>query len=81
MCASEVLGISKKEINLIYTNLPINSIIDIDLKPEEICSYLNIEPNYLLGKILHKLEYDIIMNNVPNKKEILLERISDYINE
>lgn len=47
MCASEVLGISKKEINLIYTNLPINSIIDIDLKPEEICSYLNIEPNYL----------------------------------
>ena len=80
-CASEVLGISKKEINLIYTNLPINSIIDIDLKPEEICSYLNIEPIYLLGKILHNLEYDIIMNNVPNKKEILLERISDYINE
>lgn len=77
-CAADILGISKKEINLIYTNLPIKGIIDINLKSEEICKLLNIKPGKTLGEIIHILEKEIVLGLIENDKEVLVERLSEY---
>lgn len=77
-CAADILGISKKEINLIYTNLPIKGIIDINLKSEEICNILNIKPGKLLGDILHTLEKEIVLGSLENERDKLIERLSEY---
>ncbi len=67
--AAENLGIPKKEINLIYTNLPIKGIIDINITSEEICKLLSIMPSKYLGDIIKRVEKEIIEGNIKNENE------------
>ena len=78
MCAGKLLGIPKEKINLIYTNLPIKSIIDIDIKSEEVSSVLGIKPGKKLGEVLHILEYEIVSEKLDNKHDLILERLSEF---
>lgn len=78
MCAGKLLGIPKEKINLIYTNLPIKSIIDIDIKSEEVSSVLGIKPGKKLGEVLHILEYEIVSGKLDNKHDLILERLSEF---
>lgn len=73
--AGDILGLDKKELNLIYTNLPIKGIIDIDIKNDEICSILKIKPSKKLGIILKILEKEIIEGTLINKKEEIVKRL------
>ena len=61
-----------------YTNLPINSIIEINIKSEEVLSLLNIKPGRELGNILHKLEKEIVTGKLKNEKESIIERLKSY---
>lgn len=76
--AADILKINKKELNLIYTNLPIKGIIDIRVKPEDICSYLNITPGEKLGKILKMLEYEIVTGTLKNEKKEIIKRLDQF---
>ena len=73
--AAEILGKDTKKINLMYTNLPIKGIIDINIKSEEICKILDIKPSENLGKILKVLEKEILNNKLKNEKEEIIKRI------
>lgn len=75
--AGEILGIDKKELNLMYTNLPIKGIMDIEIKSEEICDILKIKPSKKLGSILKNLEKEIINGNLQNKKEDIVKWLID----
>ena len=75
--AAEILKINKNKINFFYTNLPIKGIIDIDIKSEEICEYLKIKPNKELGKIIKRIEYEIIMGNLKNNKKEILKKLEE----
>lgn len=76
--AALVLNIPLEKINLMYTNLPINSIIEINIKSEEVLSLLNIKPGRELGSILHKLEKEIVTGKLKNEKESIIERLKSY---
>ena len=76
--AALVLNIPLEKINLMYTNLPINSIIEINIKSEEVLSLLNIKPGKELGNILHKLEKEIVTGKLKNDKESIIERLKSY---
>lgn len=76
--AALVLDIPLEKINLMYTNLPINSIIEINIKSEEVLSLLNIKKGKQLGTILHKLEKEIVTGKLNNNKEDIIERLKSY---
>ncbi len=75
LVSAEILGISKKNINYLYTNLPIKGIIDINITSEEICEYLSIEPSKELGNIIKTLEKEILEGSLINDKEIIKNRL------
>lgn len=75
--AAEILKIDSKELNLIYTNLPIKGIIDIEINCEEICNLLNIKPGKELGLILKSLEKEIIEGKLQNKKKDIIKWLKD----
>lgn len=75
--AGDILGLDKKELNLIYTNLPIKGIIDIEIKSEEICDILNIKPSKLLGNIIKRIEQEIIEGNLKNTKQDIIKWLKD----
>ncbi len=73
--AALILGIDKKEINLLYTNLPIKCIIELNVTPKEVCEILNIEPSKELGNILKTIEKEVIEGKLKNEKQELIKRI------
>lgn len=75
MCAGEILGISKEKVNLMYTNLPIKSIMDLDISSEEVMSYLGIGPGKELGIILNTIEMEVVSGKLKNRKVDILERL------
>lgn len=75
MCAGEILGISKEKVNLMYTNLPIKSIMDLDISSEEVMSYLGIKPGKELGSILNTIEMEVVSGKLKNRKVDILERL------
>ena len=62
-------------LNKTYHDLPIHSRKDIDIKPNEIATLLNKEPEDYLKEIMIDLEKQILYNKLPNKKE----KIKQYI--
>ncbi len=77
LIAADILGIDKKEINLLYTNLPIKGIIDLNITTDEICEILNITPSYKLGKILKIIEKEVIEGKLKNKKEDIINKLKN----
>lgn len=75
--AADILDIDKKELNLIYTNFPIKSIMDIDISSNEICEFLNIEPGEKLGNVFKTLEYEIVSGLLKNEKEEIKKSLSE----
>lgn len=73
--AGNILGISKKNINLMYTSLPIKGIIDINIKSEEICEILGIGPSKKLGIIIKVLEREIVEGRIENTYEKIKEKL------
>lgn len=73
--ASEIKGVSKKELNEIYLNMPIHSKLDIKLKPEDICNILKKEPGRFIRDILNDVEDKILNEEIVNDEESL----KDYL--
>ena len=71
----EIKDIDKKIINQKYNDLPITNKKEIDISAKEICDLLNKKPNSFLKQIIEDLEYNIVVKNIENKKEVL----KDYI--
>ena len=61
-----------------YTNLPINSIIEINITSEKICDVLNITPGKELGTIWKLLEKEIVNGKLINEEEKIIERLRWY---
>ena len=70
-----IKGISYKDINNIYGDLPIHSKNDINIKAMDIAKILNREPGNYLSDILVDIEREIIMGNIDND----YENISKYV--
>ncbi len=62
-------------LNEIYNNLPIHEKKEIDIKGEEISNILSRNPGLYLKEIINNLEKEIILGNIPNKKEKIIEYI------
>lgn len=75
MNAALILKKNPKRINKIYTSLPINGIIDIEITCDEICEILNIRPSSKIGEIYSILEHQIIDGKLKNEKKTLKEYI------
>lgn len=78
MIAGEILGIDKSIINEIYKNLPIKNIKDINITYLEIKEILNVGPK-TTKNILKTLEREILNGKIENKREILIEKVKEYL--
>ena len=75
---ADILKFNKKELNLIYTNLPIKGIMDIDINCNEICEYLKIKPSKKIGEIIKTLEYEIVTGLLKNEKKEILNKLNEF---
>lgn len=73
--AALIKGIDKKEITLLYNNLPILNPNDIKIRQLEIANLLNKKPGAYLKEIFSDLEDLILTKKLENDKE----RIEKYI--
>lgn len=72
-----IKGISYREINKIYKNLPIYSKKDINIKGKDIANILQREPGNYLSDILLDIEFKIIDGSVSNDYDCLVEYIKN----
>lgn len=75
LVAGEILNISKKDINKIYSKLPIHSIEELDITNKEIIDLLNIEPSKKIKEIKEELVNLILEGNLKNKNSELKKYI------
>lgn len=75
--ASELMGVSKKDINEVYASMPIHSKLDICLKPAEICEVLDREPGSFLKDVINDLEDKILLGGLPNNRSDLVNYITN----
>lgn len=69
--AGMILNIDVKEINMLYTKLPIKDKSDIDIKGNEIIELLNILPGKIVSDIYDELTTEILKGNLKNKKKFI----------
>ncbi len=74
--AAELVGISKKDINKVYSKMPIHSRLDIAVSPPLICDVLNKEPGSFLKELISDLENKILSGNIKNDKEVIINYIT-----
>jgi len=72
-----IKGISYKEINKIYKNLPIYSKKDIDIKAMDIAKVLNKKPGDYLSDIFMDVEKKILIGEIDNKYDLIVEYIKN----
>ena len=75
--ACELNDINKKELNEVYSQMPIHKKSDIALRPEEICELLNREPGSFLKEIITDLEDQILTHKLENDKMSLKKYIAN----
>ena len=73
--AGSIKGVSYKEINDIYKNLPIYSKKDICVNGMEIANMLHLKPGNYLSDIINDLEEKILMKELDNKYDVLVDYI------
>ena len=74
-----IKGVSYKEINKIYKNLPIYSKKDIKLSAMDISKLLNREPGNYLSDIMIDVENKVVLGDVNNDYDSLAEYVkSNY---
>jgi len=71
----DIKKLDKKNLNMIYSNLPIRSINDINIKPIEISNILKEDPGKYLKNIIVDLEKAIINGEVSNDYDSLKKYI------
>ncbi len=75
LIVADILGIEQKDVNEIYNNLPIKSIMDIDIDNEEILEILNINPGKRVGVTLKILENLILEGKIKNERESIRNKL------
>jgi len=75
LIAGEILNISKKEINKLYSKLNIKALSDLDITNKEIIELLNIEPSKKIKEIKDELINLILENKIRNKNNELRKHI------
>ena len=75
--ASELDGVTKKEINEVYSEMPIHSKLDIALTPVEICTILDKTPGGFLKALVNDLEDKILSGELVNREEDLTNYITN----
>ena len=70
--AGEMLGFSKTEIAKHYELLPIKGRKELAVKGNEIAQLLHQEPGPYLSKWIEKLEKEVVLGHLQNKKKTLL---------
>ena len=73
--ASEIIGVSKEEVNSLYKNLPLKEKRDLAIKGSDIISILNIKPSKVVNEIHNTLVELVLDNKLTNEFEVL----KDYI--
>lgn len=73
-----IKGISYKEINKIYKNLPIYSKKDINIKAMDITKILNREPGNYLSDILLDIENKIILGDISNEYDSIAKYVKNH---
>ena len=77
---ADIKGISKRKINTMYSNLPIKSKKEIDLKGTDISAILNKKPGKYIKEIIEDIEKNIIYNKLKNNyddiKKYIIEKYS-----
>lgn len=73
--ASYILEIDYPGVVKMYSELPIKSKKDVDIKPMEISKLLNKEPSYYINKILDDIIDKILSGELKNDKEELAKYI------
>lgn len=73
--AADIRNINKKEINLLYHELPIFKRSDIDMTPLEIASLLQRKPGSYIKTIMEDMENAILEKRLINTKENLKQYI------
>ena len=73
-----IKGVSYKEINKIYKNLPIFSRKDINIKAMDIANVLNREPGDYLSDIFFDIENKIIIGDISNEYDDIIKYIKSH---
>ena len=71
LVAASILNINNKNINKIYSSLPIKSDSDLDITNQEIIELLNIRPSKIIKEIRQDLVELILDGKIKNKKNEL----------
>lgn len=74
---SDLKRLNTKKIMTAYDKLPIKDRAELNITVEEICAILRKEPNNFLKEIFNDLEKEVLLGNLPNKKEDLKEYIKN----
>ncbi len=78
LIVANILCIDYEKINLLYTNIKIKCIMDVDITGNEICSILNIKPSKLVGNYLSKIEREIVNGNLNNNYEEIVKKLKEW---
>lgn len=77
LLASQILGIDVKYINDLYNSLPIKSANEIDIDGNIICEIMNIKPGKKVGKLIEKIEKEILRGRIKNEKESIINYLRE----
>lgn len=77
LVAGNILGLKIKDITDMNAKMKIQSIKDINISSEEICSVLDIEPSKIIRDVYDDLKVLILDNKLDNDNEV----IKNYIND
>lgn len=77
MVAGSILGISKEYITELDKKVSIRHIKDIDLKSDEICDILGINPGKVISEVYSELKIKILRDELENTNEVLRKYVID----
>ncbi len=68
------------DINILHSTLPLTTKKALAINGHDIVNQLPIKNKKHISLILEKLLEDVIENNVPNKREVLIEKAKEHLN-
>ncbi len=77
LVAGQILNISKKKINKMFNDMPIQFAEDLDITSEEIMTILKIKPSEKIKKIKRHLINKILDGKLENKNKILINYLKN----
>ena len=77
LVAGSILGVSKEYITELDKKVSIRHIKDIDLKSDEICDILGINPGKVISEVYSELKIKILRDELENTNEVLRKYVID----